>query len=553
MKSKLLALVGLLLFAFCVSAQHVFLVSLVSKDTSYSINESQRFLSAKAIARRQKFSIPITENDFPLNKSFIALLQQNGYEPITQSKWLNAIVVKTTSKRAGDTLKQFTGVKEVKYLGVQKPIQTNPMEQADINEMLRVLDAKFENKEKLLADTIRYGKAWNQVEMLNVHTLHQQGYEGNNVLVAVLDAGFNNVHKLPVFKKLFDENRIVTTVDFVQKDSMVFEDDDHGMAVLSCMAGNINGEFVGTAPQASYALLRSEYARTEMPIEEIYWAEAIEFADSMGADIVNSSLGYNEFDDASFNHVYKDLNGKKSIISQAASLAVSKGMVVVVSAGNEGDEDWRFVSVPADVAEVITVGAVSPDGYLAAFSSIGPTADKRIKPNVVAQGDNVWVASTHGVFYQGDGTSYACPLLTGAIACLMQAHPSKNPTQIMEAIHQSANRYDKPNVFYGYGIPDMELAHRLLSQDSIQKFSVIDAKALGDKKIHVAFYAMQPTKVSVILRDELEQIFYKDDVTVKRKGVHRIGFKKSNKLKKGIYSLQILTKEHTYTQTINLH
>ncbi|MES2778552.1 MAG: S8 family serine peptidase [Bacteroidota bacterium] len=533
--------------------QHVFWVTFTSKDSSFSINNPQQFLSDKAIARRQKFSIPVVENDLPLNVEFINTLQQKKYTIISKSKWQNGVAVKTEHKADGDTLKQLSFVKHVQYLGAHKPIRTSRQQQVNINEMITALDAKFEPKGQQKTDSTIYGKAWNQVSMLNTQRLHKQGFDGSNVLIAVLDAGFNNVDKLPVFSKMVNENRIVTTHDFVQNESSVFEDDDHGMAVLSCMAGNLKGEFIGTAPQASYALLRSEYGVTEMPIEEVFWAEAIEYADSMGADIVNSSLGYNEFDDSYFNYSYKDLNGKETIISAAASLAVSKGMVVVVSAGNEGDEDWRFICVPADVEEVITVGGVTREGYYAGFSSIGPTADKRIKPDVMAQGDNVWVASSRGVFYEGDGTSYSCPLLTGSIACLMQAHPDKNPAEITSALHLSGNQYYKPDKYKGYGIPDMELANLILGNSSYQYTTLLDARLLGDKRIHLTIYVSHATRVSIEVRNELNEIVLMEVVGFKAKSLNRTALKKIKKLKKGIYSLQLTTRDQTIFDKIIVH
>lgn len=553
MKYVFRLLVFLLAGSFHAHGQHVFWVTFSGKGSSFSISQPQQFLSGKAIARRQKFAIPVTENDLPVNATFITTLEQKGYVVLSKSKWQNGVAIKAASKKDIDTLKQFSFVKQVQYIGDHKPIRIGHPQKLNMNELLAALDSGSKTTHPMQTDSNAYGKTWNQVSMLNTQRLHQQGFDGRNVLVAVLDAGFNNVNRLPVFKKMVDENRIVTTRDFVQQDTSVYEDDDHGMAVLSCMAGNIKGSFVGTAPQASYALLRSEYAITEMPIEEIFWAEAIEFADSMGADIVNSSLGYNEFDDSHFNYTPKNLNGKYSIISKAAALAVAKGMVVVVSAGNEGDEDWRFISVPADVKEVITVGGVTPEGNFLAFSSIGPTADKRIKPDVVSQGDNVWVASGRGIVYQGDGTSYSCPLLTGSIACLMQAHPYKKPSEIMDALHLSGSKYNAPDKYLGYGVPDMELAHQILSNDSFTSIRLLDARVLGDKRIHLTVYSADATRVSMEVRDELNEIVLTEVVTFKAKSLSRIALKKIKKLKKGMYSLQFMSKDQTIFDKITVH
>jgi subtilisin family serine protease len=544
---------GFCLLALGAKSQHVYWVTFGAKDSSYSVLHPNRFLSDRSIERRKKWNIPITEMDLPLNQSYISVLEQHGCTVLSKSKWHNSIAVKVSEKKDAEFLKRFSFVKNIRYLGVHKPIRTSASEKIDLNEMLKVLDAKFDTFQSPASDTTFYGKSWNQVKMTNTQWLHQQNFQGQNILVAVLDAGFKNVDQLATFHHLFTSKRIVATFDCIQRDSSVFEDDDHGMAVLSCMASNLPGIHVGTAPQASYALLRSEYAVTEMPVEETFWAEAIEFADSLGANIVNSSLGYNEFDDSYFNYSYKDLNGKKSIISNSANIAVEKGMVVVVSAGNEGDEDWRFISVPADADNVITVGGVTTVGDYVGFSSIGPTADKRIKPDITAQADNVWVASARGVFYQGDGTSYSAPLVTGSIACLMQAFPDKKPEAIKKALLLSGDTYYHPNQFRGSGIPDMELAYAILKADSSHQLSALDVRKLDDKRLHLTCFSPTDTKVNVTIRNSVGEVMITDRFALPSGEIKRIALKKNKKIVAGSYTLQLQTNDYSIVKNIILH
>ncbi len=540
-------LLGLLLLTTSMHAQHVYWVTFSGKDTRFSMGSPQQFLSSKAILRRQKFGIPVTETDLPVSKLYLEQLTQKGIMVLSTSKWLNGVAVKVPDKKYADTLKQYPFVTGVRYLGEHQAFRASAKHRVDLNEMLKVLEQKGDFKKKQ-TDSNGYGKTYRQVSMLNTQCLHQQGYRGEGIAIAVIDAGFNNADTLPVFSQMRQSNRIKHTHDFVQHNEEVYEDDDHGTAVLSCMAGYIPNEFVGTAPMADYYLLRSEYANTEMPVEEIYWIEAIEYADSAGVDLVNSSLGYNEFDDATQNYTYKNLDGKTALISKAAGLAVQKGMVVVVSAGNEGDDEWKFISVPADVKEVITVGGVDAGNHLAGFSSIGPTKDKRIKPDVMAQGDNVWVASSKGVFYQGDGTSYSSPIMAGAIACLMQAYPDKNPAALMQALHLSGNHYYKPDNHFGYGIPDMQLAYFLLQNDTTEQ--LLDITYMGDKRLHLTYRAAMPHKITVVVKDDTESIVHEETLAVK--GTIREALKKNKQLKKGKYSLHLVSENYSCVQPFNI-
>lgn len=551
---KIVLHVLLLCCSFPCFSQQVYWVSFTQKDTAFSVERPQEFLSEKAIARRLKYAIAIDVSDLPVSRGFIDRIEAKGYTVVTKSKWHNAAAVKVPRLSDADSLRRLPFVKQVLYLGEHRPIKSSRESAVDLNEMLTVLESRFDDPDKKQqSDSVFYGKTFGQVSMLNVQKLHRLGYRGNNINIAVIDAGFNSVPKLPVFKHLIDSHRIKSTVDFVQGNDEVYEDDDHGMAVLSCMAGFIPYQFVGTAPFANYYLLRSEYSTTEMPIEETYWMEAAEYADSCGADLINSSLGYNEFDMASLSHTHRDLNGKTAIISRGAAMAVNKGIIVLNSAGNEGDDEWHTISVPADAAGVITVGGVDAKRNYASFSSVGPTSDKRVKPDVMAQGDNTWVASSRGVFYQGDGTSYACPVMTGAVACLLQANYSRSPAQILDVLHKSSDRYDAPDKYYGYGVPDLYLAHLMLtndfSLDDTLQDTLLDCRVLPDKRIHITYGIPIGQKIAVTVQNAQDEMLFTETVSLKKEGIHRFALKKAKKLTEGSYTVRVVSEDKTSTRS----
>jgi serine protease AprX len=537
------------LICLCVSvtcfSQHVYWVSFTHKDSAFSVSQPRAFLSEKAIARRAKYNITIDASDLPVSSRMMDVLKNNGCKILTKSKWQNAVAVLVPQQTYADTLRQFTFVKNAVYLGQHQPVKSSRSAAVELAEKSPAAKSADGNQH---IDSVFYGKTYSQVNMINLQQLHKLGFKGNNIDIAVIDAGFCNADKLPVFKHLLDSHRIKSTVDFVQKDDHVYDDDDHGMSVLSCMAGYLPYQYVGTAPFANYFLLRSEYSTTEMPIEETNWLEAAEYADSCGVDMINSSLGYNEFDQPFLNHKHKDLDGETTIISHGAAMAVSKGIIVVNSAGNEGTDPWLHISVPADVADVITVGGVDAWRRYAVFSSIGASVNKNIKPDIMAQGDNAWVASSRGTFYAGDGTSYSCPIMTGAIACLLEAHYDKSPAQMMQVLHLSGDRYNRSDKFYGYGVPDIYLAHLMLINDQPVEETLLDCRPLSDKNIHLSFATPVAQKITVVLKNTADETVVKETISLKKKGIHRFALKKAKKLPKGVYTLQIQTKGKLITQ-----
>jgi subtilisin family serine protease len=297
--------------------------------------------------------------------------------------------------------------------------------------------------------------------MVKGHILHSNGYLGENMTIALLDAGYKNADKLPIFNSLWTNNQILGIRDFEEHDKQVFDNSSHGTMVFSVLAGNIPGVYVGTAPNAKYWLLRTEVGGSEYLSEEYNWIAAAEFADSAGVDIINSSLGYTTFNDSTLNHSQQDLDGRSIPVSKAAALAASKGMIVVNSAGNQGDDKWQYISAPADADSIISVGSVGPDLQPSFFTSTGPTFDGRIKPDLAAQGFGIIVQNSDSTFLIASGTSFSAPVISGLVACLWQKYPELSNIELMDKIFRSAHHYSSPDTLTGYGIPNFSLASGL--------------------------------------------------------------------------------------------
>ncbi|MEM9981698.1 MAG: S8 family serine peptidase, partial [Bacteroidota bacterium] len=310
-----------------------------------------------------------------------------------------------------------------------------------------------------------YGKSFGQVSMLGADEMHLSGHRGQGMVVAIFDAGFNNVDEIPAFKHLFKEQRILGTYDFVKHEESVFEDDDHGRMVLSCIAAYDRGQMIGTAPEASFYLFRTEDAYSEYRVEEYNWLVAAEKADSLGVDVINSSLGYNNFDDTSMSYRYEDMDGKTAIISQAAEFASEVGMIVVSSAGNEGGNKWKYITAPADAPSVLSVGAVTSKQKIAYFSSRGNTSDGRIKPDLVAQGQSTRVVKRDGSVGAASGTSFSAPVMCGLVTSFWGANPQLTSRQVVSYLKRAGSQSVRPDATYGYGLPSYITAQNLVNRE----------------------------------------------------------------------------------------
>ncbi|WP_229313094.1 S8 family serine peptidase [Larkinella terrae] len=426
-----------------------YLVLLKDKTSSpYSINKPEQFLSQRAILRRAKQGILVQEKDLPVNPVYVSALRQTGAKIWFSSRWANAVLIETTEAN-------LTAIRALPF--VQGIESNRSVGNARIGYAQSIVN-QFRSKLEQVDDPSVYGNSSNQLIQIGVDKMHAQGYHGEGMLVAILDAGFRNANQVPFLSQLFQENRVVGTYDFVRKESSVYEDDAHGLNVLSIMAGYQANQLVGPAYKSSYLLLRTEDAGSETPVEEANWLFGAEYADSSGVDVINSSLGYTTFDDPTQNHTYNDLNGKTTLISRAAQWAAEAGMLVVVSAGNEGNDPWHYIGAPADVATVLSIGAVDRDGFRSPFSSFGPTPDGRIKPDLVAQGSGTTLGSPGGTVTAGNGTSYSSPLVAALAAGFWQANPRLTAQQVIECLRQSGSQFAKPDNNLGYGIPNFERA-----------------------------------------------------------------------------------------------
>lgn len=399
----------------------------------------ERYLSDRALQRRMRQHLSIDTTDVPVSSTYLSQMQAVGAQLLHTSKWNNTALVKGDSVLP-DRLNRFTFVRKIRCVGIVDDLQL-PSEEAERRKEV------VNNLPHCEGD---YGAAVNQVRMLKTDTLHRLGYRGKGIQIAIMDAGFRNVDRMKMFKNL----SVIGTRNFTEYGYSVYDGHEHGTMVLSCMAANRKDVLVGTAPEASYWLLRTEVSQNEQPVEEDFWAAAAEFADSVGVDIINSSLGYFRFDNPNDNYTYRQLDGHTSLMSHSAYMATRKGILVVCSAGNTGADRWKKITPPADADGVIAVGAVAWDRLNTEFSSVGNTADGRIKPDIMTAGEDVAVINATGSVGHNSGTSFASPIACGSMACLWQACPWLTAAQLREIILTSSDRWNVPDNIMGYGIPD---------------------------------------------------------------------------------------------------
>ncbi|OCB75457.1 S8 family serine peptidase [Flavobacterium crassostreae] len=423
-------------------------------NSEFYYNSPLEMLTQRAIDRRTNQNIPLDLKDIPIDKTYISQIKStNGISVMAKSKWLNAIHVRGT-QNAINSLKSKSFVEKVDFAnknlnaanGTMPPVLTNASR-----------TKKLAKKTNTAVD-YNYGNSANQIEMLKGHLLHKQNYTGSGKIIAVLDAGFPGVNTIAPFKRLLGEGKILGGYNFVDRNDNFYTGDSHGTSVLSTMAGYEANKLVGTAPDASYYLFITENVNAENPVEESLWVEAAERADSLGVDVINSSLGYFDYDDTNYSYTYQQMDGKTAFVSRGAEIACSRGMVVVISAGNSGDTVNPHIAVPADAPSALTIGAVNSSKMYASFSSIGPSFDNRVKPEVMAQGAATVLSNQYGSITTSNGTSFSGPIIAGMVASLWQALPNKTSKEIKQIILESSDRFINPNAQYGYGIPDFNLA-----------------------------------------------------------------------------------------------
>jgi len=438
-------LIVCLLFTFSFisysQTEYHFLVHFRFKKSSLDLSNPNEFLSEKSILIKSIQNAAIDSSDLPLNTNFINAIKEQNQVLEAKSKWFNAIVISNLDSNLTG-IESFDFIRSVEYLGQ------------------RGLNKKTNNK-------LKYGVSENQNKLTNVNFLHNLGYTGDGVSIAVIDAGFKNANTILFFNSLFIENRILGNYDFVNNRLVNYNGHSHGTSVLSTMAANSDKSYIGSAPNSNYILLVSEDVNQENLIEEFHFIEALEYADSFGVDIINSSLGYSIFDTFELSHAKDELTGDSAYISKACNFASKKGMLIITSAGNYGASAWKNISFPADADSVVTVGSVNELNKYSEFSSNGiPIYNGLIKPNLCSIGESIAFVNGNGQTQLGNGTSFSAPQITGLFACLKQAFPNKNNWELKKALEESASNFNTPDSLIGFGVPDAEKAYWILNKQS---------------------------------------------------------------------------------------
>lgn len=448
-------IISFVLFLICASyavAQDRYIVFFKDKaNTPYQLSNPSAFLSQRAVERRTRMAIAIDSLDIPVNATYVSAIAQTGARILNTSRWFNSVTIQADTN-------QVIAVGALNY--VDKYVKVFGANLHRVHQANKFTEPDFKvNTAQRAASLGSYGGATNQTQMIHTDALHAAGFTGKNTVIAVIDAGFSYANTHPAFDSLRIQNRILGTWNFSDNQANVYGFSTHGTSVLSCMAALVPDSMIGTAPHAKYYLLRSEEEATEYAVEEYNWAAAAEYADSVGADIINSSLGYTDFDAHSQSYTYADMNGNTATVTKAARFASAKGVLVVNSAGNSGNSPWFYIGAPADAEEVFTIGALDPSGTIAGFSSNGPTSDNRTKPDVSAQGGPAFLARAFsGSYGYGSGTSFSSPIMAGFSACAWELYkttkPNSKPADIKNWIKQYSDRASQPNNQYGFGIPD---------------------------------------------------------------------------------------------------
>jgi len=517
-------------------------------NTPFRINNPRDFLSDRALERRARYNIRIIEQDLPIDPAYPDSLRKMGVTVLNRSKWFNAVTIAATDTAVLNKIRKLSFVRQFKSV-------TTIKSSAGTHDKF-ASEFFTASQEAAQTDTtvLLYGLASRQTGMLNGHILHNQGFQGQGMVIAVLDAGFTHLNVNRAFDTLRMKNQILGNWDFVANKPVSFDEHPHGAQVMSIMGGNLPRQFVGSAPRASYYLLRTEDAGSEYLVEEDNWVAGAEYADSVGADLINSSLGYNKFDDPAMNHTYADMNGNTTRITIAADIACSKGILVVSSAANEGANAWHYITAPADADSILTVGATDSLGRYASFSSTGPTFDRRVKPNVSGQGQLTALVSTDGNVIRGNGTSFSSPLICGLTACLWQANRSRSPMEIIQAIQESASQAGSPDSLLGFGLPDYGKALFLIQGiDPIK----LDRESLFRvypnpfrNRLVVDFYSHDSQKITIELLTATGKLIYSKPAEVGFTSINQIEINEFQDLPNGIYFLRINSRAGHHLQQV---
>ena len=508
-------------------------------NTPYSLFKPHEYLSHKALWRRAKQEILIDSSDLPVNKNYVQLLEKEGLKIHATSRWFNGAIV---IGQWADVEKALTQHKDIFIDAQSIGFYREP------NRYLYPNRITVDTNYKKINDF--YGAGSNQIKMLNGHYLHGLGFQGQALDIAIFDAGFPEMRETPAFYTAFNENRILGTFDLVEGDTFVYDEDSHGRNVLSTIAADLPHLFVGTAPKANYYLMRTEDNQSELIAEEYFWLLAAELADSLGVDVINSSLGYATFDDKKMNHAYVEIDGKTVPISRAAKFAAEKGILVVTSAGNSGQDKWKHITPPADVETVLTVGAVDREEKYAKFSSHGFDTQPYIKPDVSARGASTIIAAAESYDTRyASGTSFSSPIIAGMTASLWQALPHLSAQDIIYKLRMNSSKSNNPDYFVGYGVPN----YYKIYKDNAQNLLEIDFLKANDwiqntpfklqDKLELIFVNLPLyDNIQVRISDAIGTILHQENLAVKDRDFTPFIFLGKGVWSKGVYLLEITYK-----------
>lgn len=528
------------------TAPNKYWVQFTDKNGSpFTVSNPSQYLSQRAIQRRLNQGIQIDESDLPVNSAYVDSIISKGALILTKSKWFNGVTIYTTSPAVISAIQALSFVSGIVKSGSSK----KQIKEIDDKFQCEVANTDALTKSIKSAD---YGSAYPQIHMVNGEALHDMGYFGQGMVISVIDAGFNGANQLTAFDSLWQNQKILGWKDFVNSQNDLFSGThSHGMNVLSIIAANIPGQILGSAPKASFWLLRSEDASTEYLVEEDNWIAAAEFADSVGTDVINTSLGYNNFTDSLQNYTYSDMNGHSTKIARGVNMASNKGMLVVVSAGNDGSTPWHYITTPGDADSALTVGAVDVNKDYASFSSVGPASDGDIKPNITAMGKGTIYVGNDDMVHSGNGTSFSAPLICGLATCLWQANPGFTNMQIKHAIEISASQYFTPDAQKGYGIPDFGLAHQMLHVETnkIEKLVRIFPNPFKDKLV-VEFYSSESQNVTIEIVNMLGVTIYSKVFDFSSNSYNKFMLDNLQCLQQGTYIFKAVTAKNIFQKKI---
>ncbi len=519
-------------------------------NTPFFISNPNEFLSQRALNRRIIQNITIDEFDLPVNPTYVQQIAATGAIVIARSKWMNGVLIQTADSAV------FSAVNSLPFVVSDIPVfktdiynKVSPAKWEEINE------TEFFKTEKVLSAE-DYGAGLNQIDMVGGLGLHNAGYKGQGKLIAVLDAGFPGVFTNPAFDSLNNRNGIIAVKDFVSPGNNATQGNisAHGAYVLSIMAANMPGQMIGTAPAANYVLLRTEDAPTENLIEEYNWVIGAEYADSIGADIINSSLGYNTFDQPYMNHTFADMDGHSNISTIGANKAASKGILVSISAGNEGNSAWGRISSPSDADSALAIGAVDSSGNYASLSGRGPSANGSIKPNVASQGFATAYVNTTGIVLHGNGTSFSSPIISGMAACLWQAIPDRKSNDLKKIIETSASQHANPDSLKGYGVPNFSFAQTIAGTNQPQNVHndelLLTYPNPFKEEAHILFYSTHNQQIEIRITDLWGKIISNEIYSAYKMSINNYTYLDAKDWKQGMYIVGIKTEKGQYFQKI---